>query len=1353
MEAVLKEKKFYKYVSGGIIIDSKNREDDQAVQGFIMARVEPIQRDLVVDKINATAKETWDLICAHHEKGGPQATMLAIGELVRLAYNEGDDMRAHLNHVREIYNRLTTLQMKMDEKILSAFLLNSLNSSWSPTVQTLVNTATFTLQTVSAALIEESLRRKDILKRDGHGQSTALYAQRTNTQHNSGLSDQRRSDKHCTHCGRDNHTVDECWQKHGRPNSRRRPDNNKAHVTATSSKSDNNSDRIHDMAYITQTAHFTPGTNDADRKWLLDSGAGGHYCCQREWFESFTPTEGQQVGVGGGAVLPILGTGEVSISTPSGGLYKWPASYVPDLGVNLISIGYAAETNHRMLFSGSKDQFLTIHSKDDPSLPVLKGQRNNNRLYELVTGNEQVACAVEQVACIAHSTSSVPNQSMLELWHQRLAHLSHQAVIDLFKKNMSADAKSVSKTLKDAGAPAHCEACVLGKHKRSAIPITAHDRATRPLHRVHVDLCGPMTPARDGSLYLMLVVDDCTRYTWMAALHTKAQAFDAFKRYVAMAEAEHSTRVSSIRSDNGGEFLSTAFNAWLSEKGIQRELTTAHSPWQNGVVERMNRTVVEGSRTLLSDAKLPKTLWVLACYATIYCRNRSPTSTLSNSTPYEQWHHVKPNHLHLRRFGCLAYRHIRKEERSKFDPKAAPYTFVGYALDSSAYLLWDGNDIIKSRDVHFVEHLLGTEADQAKVDDVSSSINEEDGEDSKEGDQLLTSSTAASSLKPISHNDEFVSSEAPAISSSPGLMSSPLTKKAEKAMKRLKKELGDRNQSGPKDVAPSIIAQVAPSTIAHLAYIVYGSAYITSDLGSDTPTYLEAISSAKAPEWKKAMDREIASLKEAGTFTVCKLPPGFKAIGGKWVLKIKRGGKLEILKHKARFVAQGFLQRYGVDYIDTYAPVARIPSIRIIIALAAHHDWDLHQMDVKSAYLNGDLEEEIYMYQPEGYVVSDKDGPLVWRLNKSLYGLKQAGRTWHQKIDVALKRRGLSTLDADHCIYVKRDSKIVLIIALYVDDLLIASNSHAELTKFKSDLASEFKMEDLGEASFILGIKIVRDRTKRMISISQTAYINALLERHGMNACHGISTPMEISSKLCKADDEQMASESDTRDYQCMIGGIMFAMLCTRPDISFAVTCLSQFSSNPLPEHIQALKRVLRYLKSTVNVGLNYTGTDTKLTAPALIGYSDADWGQSYDRRSITGYTFLLCGGAISWQSKKQRTVALSTVEAEYMATTHAAKEALWWRTVFNGLGYDTQQPTIIWSDSQGSISLAGNPEHHTRTKHIDIQYHFIRQHLADQTITLKFVGSESMAADCLTKALERVRHEKGMDMLGLASV
>jgi hypothetical protein len=339
-------------------------------------------------------------------------------------------------------------------------------------------------------------------------------------------------------------------------------------------------------------------------------------------------------------------------------------------------------------------------------------------------------------------------------------------------------------------------------------------------------------------------------------------------------------------------------------------------------------------------------------------------------------------------------------------------------------------------------------------------------------------------------------------------------------------------------------------------------------------------------------------------------------------------------------------------------------------------------------------------------------------------------------------------------VYIRRTEHSVIIIALYVDDILLAASHLAELEELKLTLTSKFEMEDLGEARFILGLEITRNRRARSISISQKAYIQAVLKKHITGQPHPQAIPMETSSHHVKATDEHQASVTAIRAYQSAIGSLMFAMLCTRPDIAFAVSVLSKFANNPTEEHQQGVQRVLRYLSGTTHIGITYTGEGSITDEPACVGYSDSDWAADRDdRRSQTGYAFTLCGGAISWQSKKQSTVALSSVEAEYMAVSATAKEALWWRTQLHSLGYDTTAPTTICSDSKGSIALAKNPDHHSLTKHIDMKYHFIRLHIVERAIRLEYLNTSVMAADLLTKALPRHRHESTAGLLGVGVI
>ena len=1387
MADYLMEKKKWRYTQTDP--SEANTEDDQSVGALIRGRLDTSLKHLVEQ--GTSAKKTWNQIITHFEKVDDQYIITYLDSLVTNKYVPGASMREHIESMRGWGKALEAAgkDVALPQRILALLLLRSIprTTEWKALSIALTSTGrALTFDTAAAALQKEADDQERALQ-EATTQAAAISALVSNAQTVS----QRppRSEVTCYWCNRRGHKEVDCRSKqNGKPQWQARGTST-ANTAASSSSPSQQKSGINSMAYTAAThsvpplltsAHLTPGTASGRDAWVLDSGADDHLCCRREWFTQYRPCSGRSVIVGDGELLSIEGEGSVTVTLPpsqqgTGGpsTHTWTnVAHAPQLGTNLLSLGKIGRAGLQLSFDGEHSQRILVRTRGPEERIIGCGHSTDGKMYafkhghvtalttaamgEPTDGSETVACTAKGKQCRASS---------LALWHDRLAHLNYDSVLHLFNSGMAADGDIIARELpktKEGNVP-HCEACVMGKHHRSPIPDKAFNRAVDPLYRVHMDLCGPMTRGYKGQLYLMLVVDDCTHLTWMAALNHKDDAFTQFKAYVAAAEAEFpGYTVAHLRSDSGGEFISKQWDAWLASRGTLRERTVAHSPFQNGVVERMNRTIIEASRTLLEAAHLPLSLWPLAAYAAVYCRNRSPTTALCRQTPFEAWFRVKPRYLHLRRFGCPAYIHIPKHDRKKLDPKATRLIFVGYDLDSTAYLLWDGKAVVRSRDVYFVEDGLGSESAQgeARAGGPLGDTLPSHGFDS-DADSPSVSPASSDSEPDSDHDDSLPISNllhpaapasipaSPAASNS-GPSSGDNTESTRQRSARIYREnqlkkLTDRNLPGPADHAPSTIHSFA--LIARAGT----QATVIADTPTEPRSFKEAMTGPQATEWKKAGDSEINSLRKAGTFILVPRPTHGNVIGNKMVLKIKRGKDGNIVKYKCRLVAKGYLQRYGVDYVDTYAPVARLPSIRALIAITAHHDLELHQMDVKSAYLNGDLEEEIYMEQPEGYATPGQEH-LVCRLQKSLYGLKQAGRTWHHKIDVALKHRGFTSLEADHCIYVRKLSDSLIIIALYVDDLLIAASRLAELSLFKKDLAAQFNMEDLGEASYILGIEIQRDRTARTISIGQSNYITGLLERHNMATCNPVVTPMEkvTQTQLATATNDHNATLEETREYQSIIGGVMYAMLCTRPDIAFAVSTLSQFASNPSALHRQALQRVLRYLRGTVHQRIIYQGEGPTDSQPELLGYSDSDWGQRQDRRSISGYAFLLCGGAISWQSKKQKTVALSTVEAEYMATTQAAKEAIWWRSHLSGLGYDMSTPTTLLSDSQGSIALAQNPDEHARTKHIDIQYHFIRQHLATKTIKLLFIGTAEMAADLLTKALDRIAHCREMGLLGL---
>ena len=423
------------------------------------------------------------------------------------------------------------------------------------------------------------------------------------------------------------------------------------------------------------------------------------------------------------------------------------------------------------------------------------------------------------------------------------------------------------------------------------------------------------------------------------------------------------------------------------------------------------------------------------------------------------------------------------------------------------------------------------------------------------------------------------------------------------------------------------------------------------------------------------MKAELNSLAQNDVWDLVPLPPGKKTVGSKWVFKKKTGADGKVEHFKARLVAQVFTQRYGDDYDETFCPVVRFESLRAVLALAVKNGLKLHQVDVTTAFLNGSLEEEVYMKQPEGFIEPGSEN-LVCRLKKSIYGLKQSPHCWNLALDSKLKEIGLSQSSHDPCIYYKNEKGNMLVVCVYVDDIILAGQQEGSIQQVKVALASAFDIKDLGRLNYFLGIKI-EQKSDNSIWIGQPAYIEKLLTTHGMQNCKPVNTPVSIGNKFVKANEED--EPVNQRQYQSAVGSLMYLAVSTRPDISYAVSSLARFSCKPTNEHWTALKRLLRYLKGTTNLGILYSNTGMD----KCIGYIDADWaGNQDDRKSTSGYIFLLCGGAISWKSQKQKCVALSTAEAEYIAMSTATQEAIWLRQLIAEISNSSKSPTLMFEDN-----------------------------------------------------------------------
>ncbi|KAE8186284.1 hypothetical protein CF335_g7486, partial [Tilletia laevis] len=499
-------------------------------------------------------------------------------------------------------------------------------------------------------------------------------------------------------------------------------------------------------------------------------------------------------------------------------------------------------------------------------------------------------------------------------------------------------------------------------------------------------------------------------------------------------------------------------------------------------------------------------------------------------------------------------------------------------------------------------------------------------------------------------------------------------------------------------------------------------------------TFAQALSREDRAEWKTSMDEEYASLIEMGTWELCHPPAGRKLIGCRWVYKVKTDPEGRAIRKKSRLVAQGYTQVEGIDYDETFAPVARLSALRMMVTLAIQLGLRLHGMDVKTAYLNGELDVDIYMKQPPGY---DDGTGRVCRLLRTLYGLKQSGRYWYHKLRDRLVTAGFQQLKSEPCLFFKQTDQGPTIILVYVDDVAIAAPTEEAVSDIKRQFTSWFKMTDNGPLTSMLGIRIHRSRCGQVATMNQTGYIDQVLQRYGMDTCKPADTPMSEAFKNIGPREGSTATTQERHYFAALIGCLLWLAQGTRMDIAFAVGKLARFMGNPSDEHVAAGKRVLRYLAGTRELGLRFRHTDLA----QLVGYSDSDHGADLStRRSVTGYVFYLHGNPVTWRSKLQDTVSVSSTEAEYVALSEATREAIWAVQLLGELQIRKKGPVDMYTDNTGAEALARNPQAHQRTKHISIHHHLVRDSNNDGTIKVRRVHTDENPADILTKGVTFAR-------------
>ena len=895
--------------------------------------------------------------------------------------------------------------------------------------------------------------------------------------------------------------------------------------------------------------------------WYIDSAATRHMTYDRDILMDFRPfseeeKKNSKVKLGNDYVIPAVGEGKVRLATSPNGdgqhLALEKVTLVPRLTKNLLSVAAMTENGAEVRFDAEK--CVVVKNNKHYNIGHKKG-----KLY--CVGSPQYSV---DSACFSSNTSE--SNASKDMWHWRFGHLNKNDVDQLVKSCM-VEGMIFADSLQQKDSI--CEGCVLGKMAKIPFPKKSMNRASIPLELVHTDLCGPMqVPSHGGSKYVLTFTDDYSRYTTVYFLKNKSDTILKFKEYVKLMETYSGQKVKNLniktlRSDNGGEYTSNEFDTFCKEHGIQRQFSNSYSPEQNGVAERFNRTMIEAARSMLYHAHLPMKFWAEAVNTAVYIRNRSPTTSVKDKTPYECWFNAKPNVSHFRVFGSQCYVHVPDDQRQKLDAKSYKGIFVGYPEGTKGYKVYNisTGKFTKTRQVIFDEnkfHNFETSPPKlAEIVNIVLPFDDDIQEELSIEDEVVVPPVPEQTIL----NDQPPVPELAPQPPAPQLPLPPVQAQPEPAIASTYEEtfMNQVNNLGTRRV------RNAPKRFDDECHFSKS----TTDNIEIPKTFNSALHSDHCAQWEHAMKDEYNSLIKNKTWRLVPRPRDKNVVQNRWVYNIKRNEKGEIDRFKARLVAKGYTQTEGVDYSEVFSPVARFPSIRTLLAFANAYDLEIHHMDVATAFLNGDLDCEIYMEQPKGFI--DPEHPdYVCLLDKSLYGLKQSARCWNATLDGYLKSCDYRQSSADECIYIKTvkedDGKIsFVILGVYVDDIIPISNNTEMLLSEKQNICNQYEMVDNGEISYCLGLSIKRDRVNKVLTISQPNYVEDVLVKFGMQNCRPVATPLEPGVKYYKTtEDDELC---DVQTYQQAIGSLTYAAICTRPDISAAVGVLSQFMSNPNSTH------------------------------------------------------------------------------------------------------------------------------------------------------------------------------------------
>ena len=1207
---------------------------------------------------------------------------------------------------------------------------------------------------------------------------------------------QKRHDN-CTYCGKSGHTAEKCFQNPDNPSNklpqklRERllvADSSKSTEKKSKSKKTSQEQTVEVLAMVKEevcTTVIPPESNSSanDSRCVMDSGATVSLFHSASSFVPGTlvATSPRKIALADKRAMVADMQGDVVICFDRVRLTISNCLFAPDLGYNLVSVGRLADKGIRSTFDADGVKLSKVSG-----LHIGQGVRESDSgLYYLPSPLKHSSGILASVA-IMEKGSQQPalHATTTQLWHRRLAHIGINDLIDVSKWT-----DGVPANLDKSDVPT-CAPCRMGK--AHALPFSGKfSRAARVGQVVHRDMAGPLPPSYEAAYrYLVTFTDDCARHTSVGFLKRKSQlrdAFEQFKLQLADLAQEQVTSIQELHTRDADDYSSIlgdetglrivrlhSDNAkeYKALERTQDHLATyspTYTPELNAIAERVNRTIFDTARTLLIDAGIPICFWPFAVSHVAYVRNRVKHTTVGDC-PYTVVTGNRPNMKNVRVFGCRAFVLVQPTP-SKLEPRAEAGVLLS-CKDHGMYtvMLFDGGDdvprLVTSRHVTFDEDKFpGLEALAETMDEIDASdtdfstdkVASSESEDSDDDDNWYSDDRAAVSL-PM-HNDSATQGEVSSVeqdsadsgnSSEGGENSSDdegHPRSGGTGCQADEDDSEDENTDGKYHRYPGL-SRVRKQTSAF-----WGGAFAARELDittSDTPTLRDVLTSTPTEQelWMQSIEDEYQSLEEKGTWTLVEdestVP---SALPTHCVFKVKRlpGGVFE--RCKTRVLAGGNYQVFGVDYFETHAPVVDFATVRFFLRLAVIFSWKRMQLDIKTAFLNGDLEEEIYVRSPRG--VPNKPSH-VYRLRKAIYGLKQAHLAWHSRVVTDLRAAGFTELPSCPCVFVKWIGKDVVFILIYVDDLLVLSSNQQYLEETRDLIASLYELRVLEEINYYLGVELTWTNTGDLeeLVLSQPTYIESVLKRFGMENARPCPTPM-VEGFFTGIEAEEDTTIVEQNLYQQCIGCLLHISLRTRPDIMTAVGILSRYAAHPTAFCHKGAKRVLRYLRGTTDFGLKY---GHECDSPTLSVFVDSDYASDITtRRSTSGMVVLLGGGLVQWHSKKQKSCAISTCEAEYRAMVDASMDLLLYRRVLREIKMPQEDPIPMHSDNEAAIKWAsGERTPYKRSKHIDVAVHFIRELVRDGKVTVPYIPTDANKSDGMTKPLNKILFGKMTSMFGM---